>query len=252
MGITIDGTTGITTDIDGDESLTLNRDTSDGDIVTLQKNNSSVGSIGTYDAGYLYIASTRTTDAGLKLGTSHISPSTTTGADRDAAIDLGKSSDRFKNLYLSGGAYLGGTGSANYLDDYEEGTWTATLSDQASGGNTSSTTATGTYTKVGNMVTVYLTYFNISLTGLTSGNTAYVQGLPFGCASDGYSARGYGTLQLNSASSTNVNNMAKVDDGYSSIVMQYGNGSGQTSYRVTDFTHGSVDIFTTITYRTNA
>ena len=31
---------------------------------------------------------------------------------------------RFKDLYLSGGVYLGGTGSANQLDDYEEGTWT--------------------------------------------------------------------------------------------------------------------------------
>ena len=27
------------------------------------------------------------------------------------------------DITLSGGVYLGGTGSANYLDDYEEGTW---------------------------------------------------------------------------------------------------------------------------------
>ena len=45
MAITLNGSTGITTDIDGDESLTLNRDTSDGDIITLQKDNSTVGSI---------------------------------------------------------------------------------------------------------------------------------------------------------------------------------------------------------------
>jgi hypothetical protein len=32
------------------------------------------------------------------------------------------------DLTLSGGVYLGGTGSANYLDDYEEGTWTPTTS----------------------------------------------------------------------------------------------------------------------------
>jgi hypothetical protein len=31
---------------------------------------------------------------------------------------------RFKDLYLSGGVYLGGTGGENLLDDYEEGTWT--------------------------------------------------------------------------------------------------------------------------------
>ena len=43
-------------------------------------------------------------------------------------ITIGWSSNRFKDLYLSGGAYLGGTGSANQLDDYEEGTWTPVLS----------------------------------------------------------------------------------------------------------------------------
>ena len=41
-------------------------------------------------------------------------------------MDIGSSSKRFKDLYLSGGAYLGGTGAANKLDDYEEGTWTPT------------------------------------------------------------------------------------------------------------------------------
>jgi hypothetical protein len=49
---------------------------------------------------------------------------------RDAAIDIRcRYSARFKDLYLSGGVYLGGTGSANKLDDYEEGTWTPVLSD---------------------------------------------------------------------------------------------------------------------------
>lgn len=28
------------------------------------------------------------------------------------------------NIEVSGGVYLGGTGAANKLDDYEEGTWT--------------------------------------------------------------------------------------------------------------------------------
>ena len=39
-------------------------------------------------------------------------------------ISLGDSGSTFKDLYLSGGVYLGGTGAANYLDDYEEGAWT--------------------------------------------------------------------------------------------------------------------------------
>ena len=240
---------------DGQFALALNRKTSDGEITVFRKNGNIVGSIGSATGGTTYIDG-GSTYGGITFGGNgstegRIVPRQN-GAIADNKTDLGTSSYRFKNLYLSGGVYVGGTGSANYLDDYEEGTWTATLSDQASGGNLSSTTGLGTYTKVGNMVTVYLTYFNISLTGLTSGNTAYVQGLPFVCASTGGSSRGYGTLQLNSASNTDKNIIAKVDDGYSSIVMMYGNGSAQTSYAVSDFSHGSVDIFTTITYRTNA
>ena len=37
----------------------------------------------------------------------------------DATGDLGLSNRRFKDAYLSGGVYLGGTGAANKLDDYE-------------------------------------------------------------------------------------------------------------------------------------
>ena len=53
------------------------------------------------------------------------------------------------NFTTIGGLQLGGTGSANLLDDYEEGTWTATYG--------SSGTDTGTYTKIGNLVQVRIT-----------------------------------------------------------------------------------------------
>jgi hypothetical protein len=54
---------------------------------------------------------------------------------------------------VTGGVYLGGTGSANYLDDYEEGTFTSvtiTGSDSGSG----SVACAGVYTKVGRIVTL--------------------------------------------------------------------------------------------------
>jgi len=60
---------------------------------------------------------------------------------------------------------------ANTLDDYEEGTWTPDL-----GGNTTYTTQTGTYTKIGNLVfcTCQLTV-NVHGTGAS----ASIAGLPF-------------------------------------------------------------------------
>ena len=86
-------------------------------------------------------------------------------------MDIGASDARFKDLYLGGGIYLGGTGSANKLTDYEEGTWTPTVND----GTISQ--AAGYYTKVGRMVTV--SYFYILTTLGSSNTTVQIGGLPF-------------------------------------------------------------------------
>ena len=89
----------------------------------------------------------------------------------DNTIDLGNSSCRYKDIYLSGGVHLGGTGSANKLDDYEEGTWTPTASTNVA----SLSSVHGTYTKVGRLVTVSFT-FVADLTSITQFN---IGGLPF-------------------------------------------------------------------------
>jgi hypothetical protein len=59
--------------------------------------------------------------------------------------------------------------AANYLDDYEEGTWTP-----ANTGTATTSTATGLYTKVGNLVTV-----QFALTFTSSGTVSDISGLPF-------------------------------------------------------------------------
>jgi hypothetical protein len=71
-----------------------------------------------------------------------------------------------------------GTGTSELLDDYEEGTWTVSFFDAASGGNASATTTTGYYTKVGNCVTAVFSVSNISTAGMTGGNAFYFT-LPF-------------------------------------------------------------------------
>jgi hypothetical protein len=98
------------------------------------------------------------------------------GAKVDNAIDLGRSSHRFKDLYLSGGVYLGGTGAANLLDDYEEGTFTATLKGSTTEPATLVTT-TARYTKVGNAVSIAVSFENIDTTGYAGQIT--VTGVPF-------------------------------------------------------------------------
>jgi len=72
----------------------------------------------------------------------------------DNANDLGSASKRWQDLYLSGGVYIGGTSSANYLSDYEEGTFTLSLIFSAALNGTVSSTF-GSYTKVGRKVFLY-------------------------------------------------------------------------------------------------
>ena len=118
------------------------------------------------------------------INVDRISPCDNLGDYKDDEIDLGYSGARFKDLYLSGGVQLGGTGAANKLDDYEEGTWTPVLADATSGGNTATIgSADGTYTKVGKLVTVGCRLADIDTSGMTSSNAIYIRGLPFTVAS---------------------------------------------------------------------
>ena len=83
--------------------------------------------------------------------------------------------ERNGDLTLSGGVYLGGTGAANKLDDYEEGTWTAGFSGTTA---TNISNTTGYYTKIGN--TVHFTYYSsqVNLANAVTGG-ARITGLPF-------------------------------------------------------------------------
>jgi hypothetical protein len=114
---------------------------------------------------------------GIKFGNTYASPCTNTGATADNAYDLGGTSGRWKDLYLSGGVYLGGTGSANKLDDYEEGTWTPAVNFSSSNGTATYTARDGQYTKIGNMVYVTGVIIMNSLSG-ESGDLQ-IAGLPF-------------------------------------------------------------------------
>ena len=87
--------------------LLLNRTGSDGAIQEFRKDGTTVGSIGTNSA-VMYLGSD---DVGLRFdATSNaLSPwNTTTAALNDGGIDLGRTTGRFKDLYLSGTATMDG------------------------------------------------------------------------------------------------------------------------------------------------
>ena len=86
--------------------LYLNRKTSDGIIAVFRKDGNTVGSIGVENSSDLTIGNA---DTGLRFvaGDDAIWPfNMSTGADRDNAVSLGVPAARFKDLYLSGTAYV--------------------------------------------------------------------------------------------------------------------------------------------------
>jgi hypothetical protein len=106
--------------------------------------------------------------------------STTSDSASSPTERLRITSDAYVRLASGTGGiqFNGDTAAANALDDYEEGTFTLTVADAATGGNTG-TSSTCLYTKIGRVVTVRGSLFTIDTTGLTAGNTVYFQGLPF-------------------------------------------------------------------------
>jgi hypothetical protein len=168
-------------------ALSLNRASSDGAIITLRRDGTTVGFLMSR-AGLLttIILDPRSgqgaglTGAGAGGDTlRHITPTNESGAEVNGKVSLGNASNAFKNLYLSGGVVFGTTGgavSSKTLEDYEEGTWTPTVT--SSGGTiTTVTSQIGTYTKIGRLVTLQY-QFNIATLGTASGNII-VSGMPF-------------------------------------------------------------------------
>jgi hypothetical protein len=229
--------------------LFVNRMSTDGNLVDFRKDGAAVGIIGTVSGG-LSIGSG---DTGLyfESTSNEIRPfDTTSNASIDAAIDLGNSTKRFKDLYLSGGVVFGATGGAvtsKTLDDYETGTFTPVLSDAQTGGNTATgSSILGTYTKVGNVVHVTIRAINITTGGMTAGNDLHIQGLPF---------TQNGTFNFMGA-------IAAADITFSGFLTLYGSG-GTTVAKVSetvsatgidfitigDLTSGSADLQAVFTYQ---
>jgi hypothetical protein len=94
----------------------------------------------------------------------------------DAGASLGISAQRWSDLYLSGGVYLGGTGSANKLEDYEEGNWTPAITFGGNNAGQAYSSQGGRYVKIGNLVhvTAHLSFTNKG----TSTGSARLTGLP--------------------------------------------------------------------------
>jgi hypothetical protein len=233
--------------------MTLNRLSEDGTILNIRKDGTTVGGIGVVSGNNLNIFSAVALHSGLSFGTGVVYATDNAGDSTNGVTDLGSSSYRWKNIYLSGGVVFSdasgsGTSTANTLEDYEEGYFTGTIADATSGGNTGST-HTGYYTKIGELVTVSINLNNITTSGLTSSNTLHLRGLPFTSASTNFSL---GAVRPHGVVFQSDRTSAGCQVGSSDTWMTFyafGSGLSDTPIDVGDITSGTSDILATVQYR---
>ena len=200
--------------------LTVDRATSDGTIIDVQKDGTTVGIIGVAAGDNLYIGSSATNHGGIYMNDTGVLPMSA-GSLTDNTRDLGGASNRWNDLFLGGGVHLGGTGSANKLDYYEEGTWTPALA-RWSGGNISATyvVQTGRYTRIGRMVTAS---FQLTTSAIASQGSSllYISGLPYNNnANHNYMYAGTFGLRTAISSSTVATSMIKHSTNNSLLIRQ--------------------------------
>ena len=236
---------------DGGTTALFNRKTSDGTIVEYMKDGTTVGSIAS-DSGSVMLGSG---DVGVYFdaGSDRIIPmNMSTLSVRNDAIDIGGNPHRFKDLYLSGGVYLGGTGSANLLDDVETGSWTPVLSGNIGESGQSYNSQNGAYTKVGSLV-YCSAWVNVTSIGTVSGSYAFLRGLPFTVA-NGNQNYGGGVIQY--WDSFNVNSSGftiYTEVGTTYCYVMYRSSFGATATYMPPSGWGtSPNLMFTITYRTDA
>ena len=227
---------------DGDYALGLGRNTSDGTMQEFRKDNTAIGKIGS-DGSDLFIDSSVSNHAGLRFAGGSVLPRYN-GSLADNAVDLGQASTdyRFKDIYLSGGVRVGGTGSANYLQDYEEGTWVPSV-----GGNTTYDNQVGRYVKIGNKVTLW---FYIQINQRNSPSVPYIAGTsPFTNSS---AITGSGLVHYFEGINNNaVVLTARIDPGGSNINISGSTGSAATVANVNhDWVKNGGDIYGFVTHYT--
>ena len=93
---------------------------------------------------------------------------------------------------FNAGLGIGGTGAANTLDDYEEGVYTATITPSSSG-SIGLSSGFGSYTKIGNLVTVNA---SCSTNAISSPVGYFTLNLPFTCNNTNQNGRSAATIYI--------------------------------------------------------
>ena len=140
------------------------------------------------------------------------------------------------------------TAAANTLDDYEEGTWTPVYAGNTTAGSYTYGNRTGKYTLIGNKVTVWCAFTDITTSSAGSG-AAKVTGLPF---ANGGAFITIGTLLLDkfNMTSTSIRGIhSRIGTSATEVILRVTrDGLTDTNIAVTDKVNNGSDVEFCITY----
>ena len=184
----------------------------------------------------------------IKIADKASATGTSTSSQVGAVVQL-NSSEKIPSQYLSTGVHLGGIDSAHLLDDYEEGTWTPSMSGGTTAGSLSSTGVEGIYTKVGQFVHCEFRISGGNLTG--AAGTANLTGLPFTIGGTGYGCSGSfatHTVDFDPASRP----VLQLGSGTQAYFLVSNDDAGWGSLTVGAFDNNPFTLIGTFTYVTSA
>ena len=155
----------------------------------------------------------------------------------------------------SGGALIASSGvtlgtavdtynAANTLDDYEEGTFTPVVADALSLGNTATGTFTGSYTKIGRLVTAEISLININTSGMTGTNDLYIRNVPFT-----NSSTSQGIVSFNSVTNSGAVTAYMTSSTAAFRLAEQLNNASRDMITVDQISSGTSDILVTLIYR---
>ena len=176
--------------------VTIKND-ADADVITIATGGTAVDVVGDLTAGTLNADGDTSAGDNAAIGYTAAEGLILTGQGSTDDITIKNDADTTvvnvatggTDVEISAGNILFGTGSkgiylgvttataANLLDDYEEGTFTATLTGSSANPTSGVKTTTGVYRKIGSLVTVDIYFSDVDLSG-ASGNVI-VTGIPF-------------------------------------------------------------------------
>ena len=143
--------------------------------------------------------------------------------------------------------FIGGSTSANALDDYEEGTASVYLRVEGRGDSSVSGTNTSSYTKIGNRVFVRFRMNITGVTGADSGRAMEIVGLPFTV-----------TSTADSTGSARIGVLGSSVTGYQVILFSNGTlgrieeWTGTTGTNMSDHFQNTSSVLLELSYETTA